>query len=88
VLSDALGIVAGLVVIAVSVMTVRNRSGIRRNVRGIEEQRFRRHGVAVSEARIEKRVKTGVFVGWATVAIAAVVTVSLFVRLVAAVVSR
>jgi hypothetical protein len=69
-------------------MTVRNRSGIRRNVRGVEEQPSRRRGVAVSETRIEKRVRTGVFVGWATVVVASVVTISLFVRLVAAAVSH
>jgi hypothetical protein len=87
-LSDGLGVIAGLFLITVSVTTLRNRSGMRRQVRGVEEQRFWRRGAAVSETRIEKRVKTSVYVGWATVVFGAVLTVSLFVRLVAAIVSH
>jgi hypothetical protein len=87
VLSDVLGIVAGVVVVGAGVLYVRNPSAIRRGVRDVAEQRSRRRGSVgpVSEAHIERGVKAGRFAGWTTLVLATFVTVWLCVRFVVAV---
>ena len=85
-LSDGLGIVGGIIVAVVAVWCARNRAGIRLKAWSVLEGQARRRGGAVSEAAIEKRVRAGVFAGWATAGFAVAVTVFLVGRLVIALV--
>ena len=85
-LSDVLGIIYLIVLIGVCARVLRDPSRTRRKVRGLQEQKFQRRGIPVSEAVIERRVRASVRVGWAMVLLAAVLTVWLLVRLAVAVV--
>jgi hypothetical protein len=59
--SDVLGIVWDSLCSGSPSRTARNPEAIRRKVRSLQEQRFQRRGIPVSDTLIERRVRAGVF---------------------------